>query len=85
MIQRGAALLRVARGGVEAAHKHHKNEFGLERVKQSFEGASQENASEIATGILNALQGFLGGPANDNDVTALALVRASAVRAAAND
>jgi sigma-B regulation protein RsbU (phosphoserine phosphatase) len=85
VIQRGASLLLVSRGVVEAAHKHHKNEFGLERVKQSFEGASQENASEIATGILNALQGFLGGPANDNDVTALALVRASVSRAAAND
>jgi phosphoserine phosphatase RsbU/P len=85
VIQRGASLLLVSRGVVEAAHKHHKQEFGLDRVKQSFVEASQDNASEIATGVLNAVQGYLGGPANDNDVTALALVRASANRAAAND
>lgn len=83
VIQQGASLLLVSRGVVEAAHKHHKNEFGLDRVKQSFTGAPQDNASEIATGILKSVQEFLGGPANDNDVTALALVRASANRAAA--
>jgi sigma-B regulation protein RsbU (phosphoserine phosphatase) len=81
-IQSGASLLLVSRGIVEAAHRHHKKEYGLDRVKQAFQGASQDNASEIATGVLKSVQEFLGGPADDNDVTALALVRASANRAA---
>jgi phosphoserine phosphatase RsbU/P len=81
-LQRGASLLLVSRGVVEAAHKHHKHEFGLERVKEHFGKASQENASEIATVILNAVQEFLGEPPDHNDVTALALVRAAEARAA---
>jgi phosphoserine phosphatase RsbU/P len=84
VIQRGASLLLVSRGVVEAAHKHHKKEFGLERVKEYFGKASQENASEIATVILNAVQEYLGEPPEHNDVTALALVRASAARAVAS-
>ena len=77
VIQRGASLLLVSRGVVEAAHKHHKEEFGLGRVKQQFESASQENASDIATVILSAVQEFVGTRPDHNDVTALALVRAA--------
>lgn len=73
-LQRGAALLLVSRGVVEAGSR--KREFGLERVKQQFAGAQVENAGKIATHVLAAVEQFVGG-ANDNDVTALALVRAA--------
>ena len=84
VIQKGASLLLVSRGVVEAAHKHKKEEFGLGRVKTRFESASQDNANEIATTILDAVQQFLGAPPEHNDVTALALVRASQARAVAS-
>jgi serine phosphatase RsbU (regulator of sigma subunit) len=83
-IQKGASLLLVSRGVVEAAHKHKKEEFGLERVKERFGTASPEDASEIATDILQAVQQFLGAPIDHNDVTALALVRAAAARSTAS-
>jgi sigma-B regulation protein RsbU (phosphoserine phosphatase) len=79
-IQKGASLLLVSRGVVEAAHKHKKEEFGLGRVKEQFEKASQDNATEIATVIVNSVAQFLGGAPDQNDVTALALVRASTAR-----
>jgi serine phosphatase RsbU (regulator of sigma subunit) len=81
-LQKGASLLLVSRGVVEAARK--KEEFGLDRVKVRFENAPQDNANEIATTIVDAVQQFLGAPPEHNDVTALALVRASHARVAAN-
>lgn len=84
VIQKGASLLLVSRGVVEAAHKHKKEEFGLGRVKESFVKAPPDNATEIATDVLNAMQQFVGGPAEHNDVTALALVRAASARSVAN-
>jgi sigma-B regulation protein RsbU (phosphoserine phosphatase) len=81
-LQKGASLLLVSRGVVEAARK--KEEFGLGRVKEHFGNASQENASEIATVIVNAVQNFVGTAPDHNDMTALALVRASQVRVAAS-
>jgi phosphoserine phosphatase RsbU/P len=83
-LQKGASLLLVSRGVVEAAHKHKKDEFGLGRVKEHFTKASQENASEIATDIVTAVQQFLGATPDENDVTALALVRAASARAVAS-
>jgi phosphoserine phosphatase RsbU/P len=75
-LQRGASLLLVSRGVIEAAFK--KEEFGLERVKQHFERAPHDNASQIATLILDSVQQFVRMPTRHNDATALALVRASA-------
>jgi hypothetical protein len=43
-------------------------------VKQHFEHAPQDNASQIATLILDGVQQFAKTP-HKNDVTALALVR----------
>jgi phosphoserine phosphatase RsbU/P len=83
-LQKGASLLLVSRGVVEAAHKHKKEEFGLGRVKERFGNASQENATEIATEIVNAVQQFLGAIPDHNDVTALALVRGSTAKAMAS-
>ena len=73
-LQHGASLLLVSRGVVEASHK--KEEFGLDRVKQHFGSAPQDDATQIATLILGAVQDFLHMPPEHNDVTALALVRA---------
>jgi len=72
-LQPGASLLLVSRGVVEAAPK--KEEFGLERVKQSFTSAPVEDARQIAGAILNAVEGFLGSRPRQNDITALALAR----------
>ncbi len=79
-LQHGASLLLVSRGVVEAARK--KEEFGLGRVKQQFGLSSQDNANDVATVIVNAVHEFMGGSPTHNDVTALALVRASAARVA---
>ncbi len=77
-LQHGASLLLVSRGVVEAAYK--KEEFGLDRVKEHFERAPSDNATEIATVILDGVQQFLRMPPDHNDVTALALVRSSAAQ-----
>ncbi len=73
VLQRGASLLLVSRGVVEASDK--REEFGLERVKQHFLQSQRDNADEIASHILHAVQQFMRKPNSDNDVTALALVR----------
>jgi serine phosphatase RsbU (regulator of sigma subunit) len=71
-LQRGASLLLVSRGVVEASSR--KREFGLDRVKQHFTSASSQDAHTIATHILGAVAQFAEG-APQNDVTALALLR----------
>ena len=80
-LQSGASLLLVSRGVVEAAYR--KEEFGLHRVKQQLADARQENASGMATVILSAVQQFLKATPAQNDITALALVRASAAKTVA--
>src|SRR5208283_1642821 len=80
-LQPGASLLLVSRGVVEAAYK--REEFGLNRVKEHFERASRENAREIANVILEGVQQFMRALPAQNDVTALALVRAPAAKAVA--
>jgi len=80
-LQPGASMLLVSRGVVEAAYKH--EEFGLHRVKEHLERASRENAREIATVILAGVQEFLRTSPSENDVTALALVRAQPTAVAA--
>lgn len=77
----GASLLLVSRGVAEASGK--QEEFGLERVKQEFLQASRHSADQIANQILNAVQQFMRKPARQNDMTALALVRAANGRCAA--
>ncbi len=72
-LQHGASLLLVSRGVVEAAAK--KEEFGLARVKQRFESAPPEDAQQIASAILGAVEQFLASKARQNDITALALAR----------
>lgn len=84
VLQKGASLLLVSRGVVEAAHKHKKEEFGLDRVKEHFNTAPPDNATQIASDVINAVQQYLGKDADHNDVTALALVRAAAAKTVAS-
>lgn len=80
----GAALLLVSRGVTEA--KRRREEYGLNRVRQSLTECDLSNAEQLCTAILNAAEQFTHKPPTHNDVTALALVRtASAMAAAMND
>jgi len=80
-LQPGASLLLVSRGVVEAAYK--KEEFGLQRVKQHFECCPDLTARDIAALILDGVQQFVRSAPVQNDVTALALVRAANSKLAA--
>lgn len=74
-----AALLVVSRGVVECGSSSHDlaGEFGLERVKNSFEQASLDHAQALCNSILGAAGEFNAGATLCDDLTALALVRTS--------
>jgi phosphoserine phosphatase RsbU/P len=72
----GAGLLLVSRGIVEA--KCSGEDFGLEQVKVGFGDWNPGSAKELCTAILGRVQDFMCEPPTHNDVTALALIRASA-------
>jgi len=69
----GAALVAVSRGMVEA--EYDGQEFGLERMKESFERATARSAHGLCLDLLQAVHNFTQTPLTHNDVTALALVR----------
>ncbi len=71
----GAALLILPRGLTEAEYRG--EEFGLERVRESFQTAAVLTARELCLAILEASRQFMGAPPTHNDVTALALIRDS--------
>lgn len=79
-LQSGASLLLVSRGVVEAGRK--REEFGLDRVKQHFGNAPTDNAQQIASVILDGVHEYVGTAPQQNDVTALALVRCARSTAA---
>lgn len=72
-VPRGGALLLVSRGVVEASLK--KEEFGLQRLKQSFERTPLTSAHGVASAALHAVREFTQASATRNDLTTLALVR----------
>lgn len=74
----GAGLLLVSRGIVEA--KCGGEEFGLEQVKAGFGEWSAKGAKDLCFAILGRVQDFMCTPPTHNDVTALALVRATATK-----
>ncbi len=80
----GAALLLVSRGLVES--KAGSKEYGIERLTECVSKLSFQNAQDLCTRVLSAVRTFSESSwwrkETENDVTALALVRASA-RAAA--
>lgn len=71
----GAALLLVSRGIVEG--NCNGEEFGLAGVKQSLQHATAKKAKELCTAVLGDVQQFMCKPPTHDDVTALALVRAT--------
>ena len=79
-LEPGAAMLLVSRGVTES--KCGGEEFGLERVAQSFQRAAISNAEQLCGNILDSVESFTCKPPSENDVTALALIRAAAGKAA---
>ncbi len=79
VLQAGAALLVASKGLVEARHK--SKEYGLERLSEVFEATSFSDAHDLCTRILQSVEEFTNNgrrpPAAENDMTALALVRAA--------
>jgi len=69
----GAALLILSRGIAEGGYRG--EEFGLERVRETFQKADFLTAQELCVTILEAAQQFMGAPPSHNDVTTLALLR----------
>jgi len=69
----GAALIAVSRGIVEAGFEG--EEFGLDRVQESFQKVPALRAREVCVGLLEAAQEFSMKPLTHNDATAVALVR----------
>ena len=51
-------------------------EFGLERVIEAFEAREFRDAQELCSSVLGAVETFTRNAAPENDVTALALMRA---------
>lgn len=72
----GASLLVVSRGIVEAERSG--EEFGLDAVKVSLQDAEPSGARNLCLKILSDIQKFTANASVQNDITALALVRAPA-------
>ncbi|HEV2022791.1 MAG TPA: SpoIIE family protein phosphatase [Terriglobales bacterium] len=74
VVQPGAAVLLVSKGLVES--REGSEEFGLERVIEAFQAREFHDAREICDSILKAVEAFIRNAAPENDITALALLRA---------
>ncbi len=70
----GAAVLLVSKGLVES--RSGSKEFGLERVIEALQAREFHDAQEICGAILEAVATFTRNRAPENDITALALLRA---------
>jgi sigma-B regulation protein RsbU (phosphoserine phosphatase) len=71
----GSALAVVSRGVVETECK--KEEFGLSGVESALKKASLTGAQAVCHFILDDVQRFACSAPNQNDITALALVRSA--------
>jgi serine phosphatase RsbU (regulator of sigma subunit) len=74
VVQPGAAVLLVSKGLVES--RSGSKEFGLERATQVLQAREFPDAQEICGAILEAVATFTRNAAPENDITALALLRA---------
>jgi serine phosphatase RsbU (regulator of sigma subunit) len=79
-LEPGAALLLVSRGVTEG--RKNGEEFGLGRVEAALAHAQIRNAEQLCGEILDAAERFTKKPRLENDVTALALLRAAIAKAA---
>ncbi len=84
VLQPGAALLIVSKGLVESRSK--SEEYGMERLTETLQTASFEDAQDLCRLILQSVEEFSnrrGKPGTaGNDTTAVALVRAAAAMSA---
>lgn len=80
MLQPGAALLLVSRGVVEG--RCQGDEYGMTRLKQLLEQDGNADAKRLCSSVLDSVQRYMCAPPVHNDVTALALVRRSALSSA---
>jgi serine phosphatase RsbU (regulator of sigma subunit) len=74
----GASLLLVSRGVVEGQCRKNKvdePEFGLERVREFLRNNPGGNAKSLCSSILTEASVFTCEPSNEDDMTALALLR----------
>jgi sigma-B regulation protein RsbU (phosphoserine phosphatase) len=72
-LQPGSAMLLVSRGVIEGKSKG--EEFGLERVKRSFQNSTAETAKEHCVAIIDNVKQYMKTAPTHNDVTALSLLR----------
>ncbi|HKN35112.1 MAG TPA: SpoIIE family protein phosphatase [Terriglobales bacterium] len=79
-LEPGAVLLLVSRGVTEG--KCQGEEFGLEGVQKTLQKATISNAEQLCGDILDSVEQFMCARPTHNDVTALALVRLAAAKAA---
>lgn len=70
----GAILALVSRGVIEAECK--REEFGLGRVETALKSTKHTSAQDICRAILDDVQRYAGTQPLQDDITALALVRA---------
>jgi serine phosphatase RsbU (regulator of sigma subunit) len=70
-----AALVLASRGVIEG--KRRGDEFGFDRLKEGLRNSRAEAAKEICIGVLDGVRQFMGTAPTHNDVTTLALVRAT--------
>lgn len=82
-LEPGAAMLLVSRGVTEG--RHGGEEYGLERVEASLNERTFSNAEQLCSQVLAGVEQFMSHPPTHNDVTALALIRRAAARAASSD
>ncbi len=79
-LERGAALVLVSRGITEA--KCGGQEFGLERVQARLEKSDATAADQLCAEILADIEQFMCKRPIHNDVTAMALLRATSAMSA---
>ena len=82
-LEPGAAMLLVSRGVTEG--RRGREEYGLERVAASLNGDRFSSAQQLCSEVLAGVERFRAGRPARNDVTALALIRKAAARAASSD
>ncbi len=69
----GASFAVVSKGFLEG--KSRRQEFGLDRLRETYTSLQFRDARELCAGLLNALECFTAGATPSNDMTAVALVR----------
>jgi sigma-B regulation protein RsbU (phosphoserine phosphatase) len=79
-IETGAAVLLVSRGVVEGRCKKKKaeeQEFGLERLREYLRSEPHTSAQSLCSSVLKTVSAYTCEPSNQDDMTAMALVRSA--------